>query len=246
MESKNSDRMKSDKCYYCLEPKKGVEHVPPKCFFPQEGKKNYRNNLITVPSCDVHNSNKSTDDQYMFLLFNVISNFNDDPTARKWLVDKGVATILRRSHILTTLTDDLRIMDGKLVYRNASKEVVLKPDYSRIGGFFSAMARAIFFKENSESWGGGVFVIPLFLVRVMLNNTVSFNKLLLDISRYNSSKGQNKDVFSYTFSSGEGFDGKLLHMFFYGEFEAVCFFLPDAAREGVLSKFKDVPGALWV
>lgn len=246
MEGNNSKRIENNKCYYCLDPKKGVEHVPPKCFFPQEGKKNYRNNLITVPSCDVHNSNKSTDDQYMFLLLTVISTFDDDPIARNWLVDKGVATIVRRSHILTALTDDLRIIDGKLVYRHASKEVVLKPDYLRVGGFLSAMARAIYFKEKSDSWSGGVFVVPLFLVKIMLNDTVSFNKLLFDLSRYSPSKGQNKDIFNYTFSSGDGFEGILLHMFFYGEFEVVCFFLPESAREAILSRFNDVPGAVWV
>ena len=48
-------------CYFCGNVATGVEHVPPKCFFPR-GK---RDNLITVPSCDAHNQEKSKEDEYI-------------------------------------------------------------------------------------------------------------------------------------------------------------------------------------
>src|ERR1700681_2113661 len=55
-------------CYACDERRRSVEHVPPKCFFPDEKDANgnlpYRKQLITVPACDDHNLRRSKDDFY--------------------------------------------------------------------------------------------------------------------------------------------------------------------------------------
>lgn len=48
-------------CYFCGGGVTGVEHIPPKSFFP----KGKRNELITVPSCDKHNQKKSKEDEYI-------------------------------------------------------------------------------------------------------------------------------------------------------------------------------------
>jgi hypothetical protein len=56
-------------CYMCDSRPTSVEHVPPRCFFPEQKDLqpgvDYRKGLITVPSCDVHNSDKSKDDVYL-------------------------------------------------------------------------------------------------------------------------------------------------------------------------------------
>ena len=49
-------------CYMCDSIATTREHVPPKCLFPEKkdiGDDIYRQNLITVPSCDKHNTSKS-------------------------------------------------------------------------------------------------------------------------------------------------------------------------------------------
>ncbi|PZR71155.1 MAG: hypothetical protein DLM73_16305 [Chthoniobacterales bacterium] len=55
-------------CYACDAPAISVEHAPPECFFPDtkddKGVSTYKKNLITVPSCDLHNGEKSKDDLY--------------------------------------------------------------------------------------------------------------------------------------------------------------------------------------
>jgi hypothetical protein len=56
-------------CYYCNEIATTKEHTPPKCFFPKKkdlpsGSPDYRKNLITVPSCEKHNTGRSKDDEY--------------------------------------------------------------------------------------------------------------------------------------------------------------------------------------
>lgn len=48
-------------CYYCGGEVTGKEHVPPRSFFP----KGKRQNLITVDSCDLHNQEKSKEDEYI-------------------------------------------------------------------------------------------------------------------------------------------------------------------------------------
>lgn len=48
-------------CYFCGGEVTGVEHIPPRSFFP----KGKRNELITVGSCDIHNQEKSKEDEYV-------------------------------------------------------------------------------------------------------------------------------------------------------------------------------------
>ena len=54
--------MDDKSCYYknCKNEITSSEHIPPKCLFP----KGYRKELITVPSCDEHNTQKSNKDEY--------------------------------------------------------------------------------------------------------------------------------------------------------------------------------------
>lgn len=48
-------------CYRCDNPASSKEHVPAKAFFPKKASLQ----LKTVPSCELHNSAKSADDQYV-------------------------------------------------------------------------------------------------------------------------------------------------------------------------------------
>ena len=49
-----------EKCYCCNENSVSREHIPPKCIFPNPRP----SNMITLPSCDKHNFEKSKDDEY--------------------------------------------------------------------------------------------------------------------------------------------------------------------------------------
>ena len=60
-----------EKCYWCGVDATSKEHVPPKCLFPEDkdiqkiAHDTFRKNLITVPSCDAHNLEKSHEDEYL-------------------------------------------------------------------------------------------------------------------------------------------------------------------------------------
>ena len=63
------------KCYMCDNLATTIEHAPPKCIFPEKkdlpAGMDLRKELITVPSCEEHNTAKSTDDEY---LLNIIEH----------------------------------------------------------------------------------------------------------------------------------------------------------------------------
>ena len=61
----------------CEQKATSVEHVPPKCLFPEykDTQRDLRLNLITVPSCDDHNGKKSRDDEFLMVsLAGIIGN----------------------------------------------------------------------------------------------------------------------------------------------------------------------------
>ena len=88
-------------CYMCNKPKTSNEHVPPKCLFPEKQDvtdgKDYRVNLIKVPSCDEHNSEKSKDDVYL-LFFLAVSILSND-VSREHFASKIMRAIKRTPHV---------------------------------------------------------------------------------------------------------------------------------------------------
>jgi hypothetical protein len=79
----------AEKCYYCGKKASTREHVPPKCLFPESKDipgKDFRKNLITVPSCFRHNTDKSKDDEY--LQFTMLMNVKSNNLAREQALTK--------------------------------------------------------------------------------------------------------------------------------------------------------------
>jgi hypothetical protein len=85
---------KKKECYFCQNTGNTREHVPPICFFPD----GYRKNLITVPSCEEHNSSKSMDDQYLLLVIG--SNLEVNNLALNSIVPKITDSYLKKPALL--------------------------------------------------------------------------------------------------------------------------------------------------
>ena len=94
-----------DACYFCGDAATSREHVPPACLFPEQKDLpdgiDYRKNLVTVPSCDTHNSNKSTDDEYLQLI--LVDSYFNNKTGRDHFNSKVVRALTRRPAILAAL-----------------------------------------------------------------------------------------------------------------------------------------------
>lgn len=83
-----------------------VEHAPPKCLFPDQkdtpNNVDYRKNLITVPSCDIHNTVKSSDDEY---LFHVLSaSYTSSNIGLQQFITKGKRAFERNPSLVSKLT----------------------------------------------------------------------------------------------------------------------------------------------
>src|SRR3546814_6410940 len=79
----------TDSCYMCDEPSVSKEHTPPRCVFPEQkdtNGKDFRKALITVPSCETHNSAKSKDDEYLMMV--LTSYFNNNEAAQEQIRSK--------------------------------------------------------------------------------------------------------------------------------------------------------------
>jgi hypothetical protein len=79
----------------CQRPATSKEHIPPKCLFPEARDSpsgvDYRKNLITVPSCEAHNSAKSKDDEYLLMV--VLTHFENNLAAQRQFSQKGIRAL---------------------------------------------------------------------------------------------------------------------------------------------------------
>ena len=68
-------------CYMCDQQANTVEHAPPKCIFPEKKDvppgKDYRKKLVTVPSCELHNTETSRDDEYLLYMLSASITSSD-------------------------------------------------------------------------------------------------------------------------------------------------------------------------
>ena len=250
-------------CYFCGVPFVNREHVPPRCFFPEKSKKDYRVNLIKVPSCLKHNSAKSSDDQYMLLLFSAMAKALSGDEGLLLNLQKSVRTIVRDLTWIPLLTDQLKIIPKseeleplpKTDWHAPENQVEIKPDYLRIGNFLAAVARGVLYHDEKVIWDGGVVVIPIFLVRIEADNRCFTDELSNMISSEHGA-GDNKDIFYYEISkftgagAGAGAGAGVVPLFqvdmcFYSEFKASCFFFPRDKREFVMRSYTDVPQVIW-
>ena len=131
----------------CDAPATSKEHVPPKCIFPERKDSDgqyLREGLITVPSCELHNSKKSADDE--FLMVSIAGLFSNNSIgyqhkmtkvnraikkASNRLLDKA---FLERKHFIVPLKDNkfIEVIRGT-------------PDFKRLEKCFEQIALGLFF-----------------------------------------------------------------------------------------------------
>lgn len=92
-------------CYMCSSPATSNEHAPPKCIFPEKkdlpSGEDLRKNLIKVPACEVHNTVRSKDDEY--LLYALPPSLGSNPTGSDLFLNKVQRAIKRRPALASSL-----------------------------------------------------------------------------------------------------------------------------------------------
>ncbi len=204
--------MTKQSCYMCNEPKTSVEHVPPRCLFPQKKDLpdgvDLRKQLITVPSCDLHNSQKSKDDEY--LLYTLLLNIPNNQTAENYFFKKALRAIERNPSLIQEITKTnipVTAVDNET--GEVHRTVAVQIDEGRLHASLQSIGYALYYHHFDKPWPGTVQVYPHFLMHLTENNARDLNapnermqrctELLME-SR--ERLGENPDVFCYQVAEG--------------------------------------------
>lgn len=216
-------------CYRCEALATSREHVPPLCLFPKSSF-DFRKNLITVPSCDIHNSKKSQDDEFLMIsLAGIVGNNEVGVAYAKTKVDKA----LRRKHV--------HFFDKKILHK--AKSVIMNtidgeklsvfignPDIDRFIRCFESIAYGLYFHETKSVFEGNVNMIFDFIYYEdpTLNTLAKLMKKQFSLEFYhNVKKGENDLVFQYQFSDPDEFGFIALKLTFYGNTEVFISLQPN-------------------
>lgn len=146
-------RSRSATCYMCDSPATSREHAPPSCIFPGASalRRDLRRNLITVPSCDQHNSQKSKDDEFL-RAFLILHAAPTSAAARYEFNGKLLRANVRRPDAHQAFFTDL----GTLY---SGKMQMLKLDRVRLDACIDRLARALFYSAFGEKWALPIRVV---------------------------------------------------------------------------------------
>ena len=206
-------------CYMCTEIATSGEHAPPRCLFPETkyiGEENdQRINLIKVPSCDLHNSQKSTDDEYLLYLFSMSKRANGCGLVN--FHTKVAKSARRRPKLAEKIFKNEKIIDEKSVF---------EIDRERIDKAMGQMARAIFYSETGLKWFPPVHVSSTIFevadehdgIKInrneLISATWSFAAQTISLLKDMQWKGNNQRSFKYKLLY-EGNDFLLMSFMFY-------------------------------
>lgn len=222
-------------CYRCDKPATSREHVPPKCLFPEAkdiGTDVFRTQLITVPSCDVHNLQKSDHDEFLLMTLagvvgnNAIGYFHNKTKVRKAISNKklGITGGVMKDFKLTQWTD-----------KNGNTHEVFEgsTDYGRLIECFESIAIGLFYHERKETFKGECSII---LGYIKSNNENSEKTKLICEKIFESqseiwpTKGANPEVFSYQFAPTDQLGLTSLKMTFYEGATVYAAFKPEQIK----------------
>lgn len=210
-----------ESCYMCDREKTSREHVPPQCFFPEKKDlaqgEDYRVNLITVPSCDLHNLSKSEDDLYLLSVF--VAYYRNNSVAQQHFSTKIMRAIAKTPWLIEAYSKFSIVSVGSVGLP------AFDIDRQRIIKSLTCVVNGIHFHHNRERWSHYITICaeplthmdgpePQERVDVMRSFHI-LSKLHLD----NQPRlGANQDVFYYQIwrdDSGECFQ---VRMAFYRGF----------------------------
>ncbi len=220
------------KCYRCDAKATSVEHVPPRCLFPEKKdvpKIDYRKNLITVPSCIAHNSARSHDDEYLLCV--LVTSYENNPVARQHFETKIIRLLRKKPWFQTTL---LKFLTPVLL--NGEETAAFKVDMTRLRTVLESIAYGLHFHAYKERWIDKIKVIPLGMFK---EEGAIFIRHPLEEAMLEGSKvffadkeplGENPDIFLYQIHRDLEKGVLVIKMVFYGGFEVIALSSPQIAE----------------
>ena len=221
-------------CYMCNEVATSREHVPPKCLFPERKDigGDYRKDLVTVPSCDKHNSMKSKDDEFLMVsLAGIIGNNSIGLHHKFGKVDRAIRrssnrllekVFLRRKHFVVELDENKFI---EIIWGT--------PDHVRLVSCFEHIAYGIYYNHFKTRFSGEVKILLGYL-HSDDQNTRTFRDLVKHKCEIELKDkplhGENKEIFYYQFTEPDEFGLFALNLCFYGGLNIFAGFLPSTEK----------------
>lgn len=226
--------MMSEKCYACDEEATSVEHVPPKCIFPERKdypRKDLRKNLLTVPACDLHNSAKSKDDEFLMIsLAGMLGNNSIGYTHSLTKVDRAMRRssyrLIDRIFVKNRKNLKIDLGDNKFLHAIAGT-----PDIERLDRCFNHIARGIYRHHFNRNFTGAIKTLLGFIMVVDDAGRSSLHQFLLararrdiqDKPRY----GANQEVFYYQLVEPDQFGLELINLCFFENIQIFCALQPE-------------------
>ncbi|NQZ32478.1 MAG: hypothetical protein HRU06_14505 [Oceanospirillaceae bacterium] len=229
----SSKSRKIKHCYMCEKEAVTVEHVPPKCLFPEKKDVSdgvsYREQLITVPSCEDHNTKKSSDDEY--ILYVLVMNIPTNQIGKNQFSTKVMRAIQRRPQLMNQFLKNqkevyLRDLHTGLV----TQTIALDIDMTRFISAIEMMVKALYYNHFSEKCCGEILINPNFLFSLDAKNSQSINQEIQILSAYTEkyfegSKrfGNNSEVFYYQVTKVPERSTTVFKLMFYGDCSITVF-----------------------
>jgi len=214
------------------------EHVPPFCLFPElKDTKgiNFRKNLITVPSCDIHNSKKSDDDE--FLLLSLSGLIKNNPLGSFHQLTKANRAIRRKNKNFIEKEVLRNHKYGKIQTTDGKFRIVSigNPNYERLTKCLEHIAKGLYHHEFNERFKGELRMILEF-IEYTDDNTQTLKKFLkrrfeVEKELNLEIKGDNPEVFYYQFHKPDKLGLVVLKTVFYGTAEAYFSFMGQDSKE---------------
>jgi hypothetical protein len=206
-------------CYMCDLPGTSREHAPPACLFPEHASlgRDLRRNLITVPSCDTHNSHKSKDDEFLRAVLTMAAGPSSSAATHQFF-GKVVRAAERQPVAYGAFFSNLEVQKKKRGDRP------LQLDRRRFDSCIDHIAKAIYFHTYATKWSLPMFVVsPNFYLGSENEQLVAHEPTIQAVEatkRYLESepnRGENAEVFVYRIRHTEGTFG--FAALFYERFE---------------------------
>lgn len=198
-------------CYMCSDIADTKEHVPPKCFFPQDSNSTFRKNLIKVPSCKVHNNDTSDTDEVV----NTLLYLAADKSSNKALIVKGQKILdfhskngeRKIANILKIITHNLKIIKLEERFSNKSGQTFVfdySPLQEKVRSTFEKISCGIYYHKTGKKLYAKHNVLEIIginsdyvenMVNIKLKQDMvnNFRNLGIDF------EGENPEVFKYRF-----------------------------------------------
>ena len=211
-----------ESCYMCDRRATSKEHVPPRCFFPEKKDlpqgEDYRVNLITVLSCELHNLSKSEDDLY--LLSVIVAYYKNNSVAQRHFSTKMLRAIERSPWLRETYT---RKWSPVLV--GSTRLPAFDVDRRRVIKSLTCIVNGLHFHHYREQWSHDILIYtpPLLYMdgpeppqRVDVKR--AFDTLSQTHLENQPRLGVNREVFYYQTYRDEQGECLLVRMAFYRGF----------------------------